>query len=642
VTVDLGMPVAPDPAPDADGPPSSRWTRSVGSPIRAYLRTEAGSAGVLLAAIVAALVWCNVDAASYEKVWETTLTVQLGSWDLTHAVREWVNSGLMTLFFLVVGLEARREFDLGDLRDRRRFLLPCVAGIVGMAVPVGIYLAVTHGGPGSGGWGIAMSTDTALALGLLVLVGRNVPDRVKIFLLSLFVVDDVVALAVVTVVYSDHLSVVPLVVAAVAVAALFVVRHFRVRLGWIYAGIGLVAWAALWVGGVDPIVLGLVMGLATTDYTPNRADLEHATGLFRDFREQPTAELARTAAVGVTRSLSPNARLQAMWLPTTSYVIVPLFGLANAGIELSGSFLADAFRSPITLGIVLGYVVGKPVAVITTSWVLEKVTSRRLRPDVGWAAVAGSGTIAGIGFTVSFVIAALALEGEDLAFAKVGVLSAGVLAAALTWVVYAATDRLPGLRKARALLGDTERMVDLLDDVDPRRDHIRGSADATVTLLEYGDHECPFCGQAEPTLRELMSDGDLAADLRYVWRHLPLPDVHPSAQLAAEAAEAASAQGRFWEMHDLLMGHQDRLRMTDLVAYAEQLGLDVELFRHKLKKHYYADRVAQDVASADLSGVAGTPSFFINGQRHHGAYDIGTLKAAIKEARVRAKLRETL
>jgi Na+/H+ antiporter NhaA len=622
-------------APPGAEPGRTAWSRSLAGPIRAYLRTEAGSAGVLLGAIVAALVWCNVDAASYEKVWTTELSVQLGHWDLTREVREWVNSGLMTLFFLVVGLEARREFDLGDLRDRRRFLLPCVAGIVGMAVPVGIYLAVTHGGPGSGGWGIAMSTDTALALGLLVLVGRNVPDRVKIFLLSLFVVDDVVALLVVTLVYSEDLRLRPLLVALVAVSLLLYIRWRNVRGGMVYASIGLVAWGALWVGGIDPIVLGLLMGLATTAYTPTRVDLEQATGLFRDFREQPTAQLARGAISGLTQSLSPNARLQSLYLPVTSYVIVPLFGLANAGISLDGGFLADAYRSPITIGIVLGYVIGKPAAVITTSWLLERLTSRRLRPDVGWAAVAGSGTIAGIGFTVSFVIAALALEGEQLAYAKLGVLTAGVLAALLTWVVYTVTDRMPALRRARAMLGDAEGLIDLLVPVNPDYDHVRGELDASVTLLEYGDLQCPFCGQAEPVLRELMAD----TDLRYVWRHLPLPDVHPQAQLAAEAAEAAGAQGKFWEMHDLLMTRQDHLRLPDLLRYADEMGLDMEKFQHKLKKHYFADRIAQDVESADLSGVSGTPTFFINGQRHYGPFDIVTLKQAVKEARARAAIR---
>src|SRR5262249_10233204 len=161
--------------------------------------------------------------------------------------------------------------------------------------------------------------------------------------------------------------------------------------------------------------------------------------------------------------------------------------------------------------------------------------------------------------------------------------------------------------------------------VDPDHDHIRGPMDASVTLVEYGDFECPYCGQAEPVVRELLAD---FGDLRYVWRHLPLSDVHPHAQLAAEAAEAAAAQGAFWQMRDLLFTRQDALSAKDLVRDAEELGLDVERFREDLRTHAHAGRVAEDVDSADLSGVSGTPTFFVNGQRHRGAYDIDTLSTA--------------
>jgi protein-disulfide isomerase len=183
------------------------------------------------------------------------------------------------------------------------------------------------------------------------------------------------------------------------------------------------------------------------------------------------------------------------------------------------------------------------------------------------------------------------------------------------------------------LLGTTEVIVDLAAPVDPDRDHIRGPEDAPVTLVEYGDFECPYCGQAEGVVRELLAD---FGDVRYVWRHLPLNDVHPLADVAAEAAEAAAEQGAFWEMHDLLLDHQDALRPPDLIGYAAQLGLDVERFTADLDRHVGAGRVAEDVDSADLSGVSGTPTFFVNGRRHFGAYDIGTLSAAVRTARARA------
>jgi Na+/H+ antiporter NhaA len=610
------------------------WTRTVGAPMRAFLRTESASAGVLVLAIVAALVWANVAAASYEGFWHTELSLRLGGAGVTRDLRTWVNSGLMTLFFLVVGLEARREFDLGDLRDRSRFVVPFAAGLVGLLVPALIYLAFNHGGPGAHGWGVAMSTDTALALGLLTLLGREVPDRVRVFLLTVFVVDDLVALVVIAVAYTTRISVVPLVVAIAVFAVLVALAMAGVRRGPVYAGLGIVTWFAMLASGVDPVVVGLAIGLVTSAYTPARGDLERATGLFRLFREQPTAQLAREATAGLTASLSPNARLQNLYHPWTSFVIVPVFGLANAGIAVNGSFLAHAYTAPVTLGVLIGYVVGKPVAVIGVSWLLYRVSGGRLRPQVGWAAVMGSGTIAGIGFTVSLLIAALAFHGPLLAEAKLGVLSAVVVASLLTWAVYRVTALLSPRRRAMALLGDSETLVDLIDEVDPERDHIRGPARASVTVVEYGDFECPYCGRAEPVVRDLLAD----TDLRYVWRHLPLTDVHPHAQLAAEATEAAGAQGRFWEMHDLLLARQDNLRVNELLRYAQDLGLDVDRFHDDVKRHAYAARVAQDVESADLSGVAGTPTFFINSQRHYGAFDIDTLTAAVRVARARASL----
>jgi Na+/H+ antiporter NhaA len=602
--------------------------------VRSFLRTESGSSGVLVLAIVAALCWANIDTAGYEAFWRTSLSIRVGGAELNLDLRTWVNSGLMTLFFLVVGLEARREFDLGDLRERRRFVLPFAAGLLGLLVPALIYLAFNHAGPAAHGWGLAMSTDTALALGLLTLIGRNVPDRVRVFLLTVFVVDDLVSLMVIAVAYSTRIRVVPLVIAIVVFAVLLVVRATGVRLGIVYLALGVVIWLAMMASGVDPVVVGLAMGLVTTAYTPARTDLERATGLFRLFREQPTAELAREATAGLTATLSPNARLQNLYHPWTSFVIVPIFGLANAGIAVNGSFLTHAYTASVTLGVLLGYVIGKPIAVIGTTWLLTRMTGGRLRPPVGWAAVAGSGTIAGIGFTVSLLIATLAFRGQLLAEAKLGVLSAALVASLVTWVVYRLTSLLSPARKAKALLGTAEQLVDLVAEVDADRDHVRGPANASVTVVEYGDFECPYCGRAESVVRDLLHD----TDLRYVWRHLPLTDVHPAAQLAAEAAEAAAEQGKFWEMHDLLLDRQERLRVTDLLAYADELGLDRDRFHDDVKRHLYAARIAQDVESADLSGVSGTPTFFINSQRHYGAFDIETLSAAVRTARARAKI----
>ena len=612
------------------------WTWRRETPLSRFLRTESGSASVLLAATVAALVWANVATASYQTVWRTELSVQVGSSGVALDAVGWVNSGLMTFFFFVVGLEARRELDLGELRERRRMILPVTAGIAGMSVAALLYLMINTGEASARGWGVAMSTDTAFALGMLALIGPRFPERLRAFLLTVVVVDDVVALLVIATVYTSQLDVIPLLAAFALFAGILALKRFRVRHGVVYLLLGIATWVAMLRSGVDPVVVGLAMGLLTYANPADRGDLERATTRFRDFREQPTPALARSARASLHQAISPNERLQEAFHPWTSFVIVPLFALANAGIPVQADFLSHAYRSPITLGIIAAYVLGKPLGILTGSWLVSRLSRGRLQPPVGWAAVAGGGTIAGIGFTVSLLIATLAFSGRDLQEAKLGILTAALGAAGVTWLLFRITAALPPARRARALLGSAESIVDLADPVHPDRDHVRGPSDAPVTLVEYADFECSFCGRAEPIIRELLAD---FGDIRYVWRHLPLPDVHPHAQLAAEASEAAARQGAFWAMHDLLLDHQGALLTPDLVTYAEQLGLDVPRFTSELRRHAGAVRVTRDVEGAGLSGVSGTPTFFLNGRRHHGAYDIESLSNAVRLTRALVMLK---
>jgi Na+/H+ antiporter NhaA len=543
----------------------------------------------------------------------------------------------MTFFFLVVGLEARRELDMGELRERRKLGIPVVAAVGGMAVPVLAYLALNLDSPGAHGWGAAMSTDTAFALGVLALVAPG-GTRLRLRLLTLAVVDDFVALFVIATVYTQHLSVVSLAV-ALALFALLLGLRFTPIPGRMQAAalLWLVTWVALYKSGIDPIVAGLALGLVASAYPPARRDLEHVTELTRSFREQPTPALARSAQRGVSSAISVNERLQYALHPWTSFVIVPIFALANAGIHLDGRLLVGALKSPITLGIG-AYVVGKPLGIVTASWLASRPWLGGLRRALSWPVIVGGGAVAGVGFTVSLLVASIAFQGRQLEEAKLGVLVAALLASLLAWSVFRIVKRVPSATRVRQVAGTADELLDLSDEIDSERDHIRGSEEATVTLVEYGDYECPYCGQAEVTIRELLASfGD---ELRYVWRHLPLNDVHPNAQMAAEAAEAAAAQGAFWAMHDKLLARGDEPVVPQLSRSADELRLDVDRFWDELKRREFAPRVAEDVASADASGVAGTPSFFINGKRYLGAYDIDALAAAVRAARSRKRLQE--
>ena len=439
--------------------------------------------------------------------------------------------------------------------------------------------------------------------------------------------------------YSGSISVVPLLVAFGLFGCILSSAPSDIHFGAVYFVLGTAVWVAFYKSGVDPVVAGL-------DGRPDRARVSRRSGATSSARptssassasSRPASSPARRASA-LRTAVSPNERLQSLWHPWTSYVIVPLFALANAGIHLERRLPLDRVHVPVTLGILFGYVLGKPVGIVGATWLATASAAAACARRSAGRRSPARGRSPGSASRSRILIADLAFHGAELDEAKVGVLSAALLAATLTWSLVLVTKRLPRRLRIRVLLGTPDLIVDLADPVDPERDHIRGPLDAPVTVLEYGDFECPYCGQAEPVVRELLREH---GDVGYVWRHLPLNDVHPNAQRAAEAAEAAAEQGAFWEMHDLLLERQDALGYRDLVGYARELGLDVERFQDDLRTRTGAGHIAQDVDSADLSGVSGTPTFFINGLRHYGAYDIATLSAAVKAARARELVRPT-
>ncbi len=530
----------------------------------------------------------------------------------------------MALFFLVIGLEIRRELDMGELRERRRVALPVVAALGGMAAPILIYVSVV----GGSAWGVVIASDTAFVLAVLAVMGRRTPVRLRVFMLTLMIVDDVAALLVIAAVYTVDPSVLWLAVAVATFGLVLVLRWAGVGRGPVYVAARVGLWLAVRESGLHPTLAGVALGLAVSAYPPSRRDLARAASLWRRFREQPTPELARSVRAGLSGALSPNARLQSVLHPWTSFFVVPVFALANAGVALDGGTLERAAGSTLTLGIVAALVAGKLFGISGATWLASRVG--RLPMTVGLPSIVAAAGVAGIGFTISLFVADLAFTGERLEEAKAGILAASVLAAGLGWLLFGAIARLPEGVRARSAAGELPSIEDLSEPVDPQVDHVRGPVDAPVTLLEYGDFECPFCGRAEPVIRSLLEE--FGSELRYVFRHLPLPDVHVHAELAAQAAEAAGAQGRFWEMHDRLFEHQDDLAAPALLEHAEALGLDVERFWEDVRTGAFARRVVRDVRSADDSGVAGTPTFFVDGRRHHGAYDLDSLTRAVRAA----------
>jgi protein-disulfide isomerase len=441
------------------------------------------------------------------------------------------------------------------------------------------------------------------------------------------IVDDIAALTVIALVYTEHVSVPALLAAFGLFAVVLVMVRVGVRHGVAYFIVGTGVWLAMLASGVHPTIAGVAVGLLATAYPPTRADLQRAGALWRLFREEPTPEYARSASRSLVLAISPNERVQHLFHPWTSYLVVPLFALANAGVGLDGDVIRRAASSPVTIGIVAGLVLGKPLGITVATWLFTRRWLGGLPLSVPWPPLIGAATVAGIGFTVSLLVAVISLDGQELENAKIGILAASVVASALAWIVFRAMDRLPPWLLNAGQDRIAAPLTDLAEPVDPDVDHVRGPQEGRVTLVEYGDFECPHCGQAEPVVRQLLQT--FGGELRFVFRHLPLVDVHEHAELAAEAAEAAGAQGRFWEMHDILFKHQDALRLEDLREYAQTIGLDDVQFSADLESRRFALRVARDLESADLSRVAGTPTFFINGRRHYGAYDVRSLTTAL-------------
>lgn len=618
-------PAAPDQA-DQTRPSRLQFLSQLRAPVRSFLVTEAGSAGPLLAAALVALLWANSPwSEEYFSLWGTEAAVSVGGGEIALDLHHWVNDGLMALFFFVIGLEVRRELSVGELTDRKRIVVPAVAAFGGMVVPALLYLLVNPSGDAAQGWGIVIGTDTAFMLGALAIVGPACPTQLRVFLLTLTVFDDIVAVSIIGVVYSESLDPVAIAVGAACLVALALLSRRGEWRASIYAAVGVVLWVATFESGLHPSIAGMLAGLTIAARLPERAAVDDATRLFRAFRQSPQPDVGLSARRGLQRAVSANERMQTYLHPWVSYGIVPIFALANAGVDLGDGLLSEALRSPVTWGIVLGLVGGKLIGIGTGALGAVRAGLGSLPQGVGEGQVLGGAALSGIGFTVSLLIAGLAFESNELRDeATVGVLLAAALATLTGWIAFRLAAVLRGERTA-----GLPRFLDR--PVDASLDHIRGPEGAPLTLVEYGDFECPFCGKATGVLRELRER--FGEEFRYVFRHLPLTDVHPHAELAARAAEAAARQGRFWEMHDVLFAHQGELEIEDLAGYAGELGLDVEEFLRDLDEESIAERVREHVASAEASGARGTPTFFVGERRHVGAYDTEALARELEALR---------
>ena len=584
------------------------------------------AAKLLLLFTIIALVWANSPwGASYDEFWDTEVQLSVAGFDVAFTLHDFVNDGLMAFFFFTVGLEVKREFTIGELTDRARAIVPVVAAVAGLALPAVIFLALNAGTSEAHAWGVVISTDTAFLIGALAIIGPKYPARLRTFLLTLAVVDDIGALVAIALFYNTGLQLLPLAIVAVLLVLLALVRFLRAGRGVAYALLGFALWIGVGAAGVHPTLAGVAVALLIPVFPPRRMEVERAAELTRAFRESPDAGSARAATRSLRESLSINDRLQDAWGPYIAYFVLPVFALANAGVRLDPAVLGTAVTSPLVWGIVAGLVAGKFVGITGATALVRLLRIGRLAPGLTMPRIAGGAGLSGIGFTIALFIVGLAIpdpEMQDLA--RVGVLAASVIAFALGWTIFAVADRL----QPPQAIG-----VKLVRPVDVERDHFRGRPDAPYTIVEYGDFECPFCSRATGSIDAVIEHfGD---DVRWVWRHLPLEQVHPHAREAAQAYEAAAMQGRFIEMARIMFANQDQLETDDLCRYASEIGLDADRFVEDLRSPKVMRRVEDDVLDTELMDLHSTPTFFIGEVRHVGPYDSVTLIRALEASRER-------
>ena len=421
-------------APDGTGLPKQPIDRLV-APFERFLHIESASGVVLLATAATALILANSPLReSFLALWQTPIEFAVGSFRVSHSLRHWINDGVMVLFFFVIGLEVKRELVLGELRDLRQAALPLAAALGGMLVPAAVYLSLQWGEPAEAGWGIPMATDIAFVVGCLALLGPRVSNAFRVFLLSVAIADDIGAILVIAIGYTETIHVGALLLDVVLIGVIVILQRLGVRGFLLYVTLGLGIWFAFHESGVHATVAGVILGLmtparATLDETRFAKMLRRVETVVRGDWGALPAKAARVRRLqrATRETISPLEYLETLLHPWVGFVVMPLCALANAGVPLA---LAD-FADPVAVAVALGLVVGKPVGILLFSFVAVRLGLASLPAGVGWSALAGGAFLAGIGFTMALFIAGLALEGDALDAAKIGILGASAVAAAL-------------------------------------------------------------------------------------------------------------------------------------------------------------------------------------------------------------------
>jgi Na+/H+ antiporter NhaA len=580
---------------------------------------EAVAAGLLIVATGAALLWANVPGSTYDELWRTPVGIGFGEawWGMD--LRHLVNDGLMAFFFALITLEVRREFELGELRDWRKAAVPVAAAGAGIVVPAGIFLALTAGTGEASGWGTVVSTDTAFALGLLALLGRGLPAAVRVFLVTLAVADDIGALAVIAVAYTEEISVGALVIAALGLAGIAAFRRWGVWRGAPYLVLSVLVWLATLASGVHATLAGVGIALLLPVFEAREDRVGEARRLVTAFTQSPSASYARYAEEGLQRAISMNERTHRLLSPYVNFAALPLFALANAGVRVDDTILTEATRSPLAWGIVVALVVGKPAAVIGTVLIVTRIRPGLLPAGISLRHIVALGLLSGVGFTLSLFIAELAFtQSETLRLARIAILAASLIAMLLGGAALLLLGRIQRRGPSNETL--------LPRPVDPASDHTNGPDDAPFSLVEYGDLSADLDLGRTGVLTEVMDRfGD---DLQYTFRHAASAETSMGRD-AALAAEAAASQGRFAPFRSALSSTSTPVTAESIRDAASRAGVNIRLFDRERSEAPAHERVRRDVDEALRADFRRAPVIFIGGRLYGGATDARSLIEAL-------------
>lgn len=591
-----------------------------------FRSSETSGARLLLAATAVAILWANLGGSSYNEFWHTDLALTLGDAQISMSLQHWINDGLMMLFFFLVSLEVKHDFVMGELSDWRHASVPVVGAVAGLVVPALLFVALNAGTEAVGAWGVVISTDTAFVIGLLAVFGSRLPQPLRAFLVALAVVDDVGALAVIAVAYTESIRIVPLVVVAITALVLYLLQQARLHRTIVYIVAGAVLWMAFLASGVHATIAGVVLGLLLPVFPPERSEVMRAEELTQVFRRTPVATTGCAAVEGILRSVSINERLQLVLAPLINLGVVPVFALANAGVVITGATLRHAFTSPLTWGIIVGLVAGKYVGVLGATYLAARLRIGKLAPGLGYRHISAGSVLTGIGFTISLFIVELAIDDETLkSDARIGVLTASLIAALLGMLMLEITARYdeqhaPARKRLNRPVG-------------PVRDHIEGPVDAPLTLVEYGRMGGIDDADKAEVLRQVRDH--FGRDLRYVFRHNPGDD--PAAMEAALALEAVAAQSHelFAPMkRELELATQDDELDAQIVRRAAvDVGANLPRLEKAVRQRTHAMRVTDDAEDAGTLCLTTAPTFFVGEVIYDGPVEAADIIAALEASR---------